>query len=218
MLFGKLKEVKVIRREKRFRLYVSYNGREEIVYLPNPGRLNEIIFPGARVLIENKLNRKRKTKWEAVLGFEDDTYVSLNAGLANKIFYENLRFFPVKVKDLKKEFVFGNSRFDFLINNRILVEVKSVTLVKNNIGLFPDAPTKRGSKHMEEMVKWDFEKWIVFVVQRNDAKLVMPYENMDKKFFESINYLKEKGGTFFAFYCDVSPKGIFFGDFIDVKI
>ncbi|MCX7942622.1 MAG: DNA/RNA nuclease SfsA [Dictyoglomaceae bacterium] len=218
MLFGNLQEVEVIRREKRFRLYVLYKDREELVYLPNPGRLDGIIFSGAKVFVENKINGKRKTRWEAVLGLENNIYVSLNAGLANKIFYEHLSFFPVKVKDLKREFVFGKSRFDFLINNRILVEVKSVTLVRDNIGLFPDAPTKRGSKHMEEMIKWSFEKWVVFVVQRKDAKLVMPYKNMDKNFFNSINLLKERGGTFFAFYCDVSPRGIFFGDFIDVKI
>lgn len=218
MLFENLQKAEVIRREKRFRLYISYKGREEMAYLPNPGRLKEVIYPGARIFIENKAKGWRKTNWEAVLGFENNTYVSLNAGLANKIFYENLELFPVKVKDLRREFNFGDSRFDFLINHRILVEVKSVTLVKNNIGLFPDAPTKRGARHMEEMRKWDFEKWIVFVVQRNDARLVMPYKDMDKKFFESIKRLKEEGGIFFAFYCNVSPEGIFFGDFIDVKI
>ncbi|MGB9857708.1 MAG: DNA/RNA nuclease SfsA [Dictyoglomaceae bacterium] len=218
MFFGKLEEGEVIKREKRFRLYVIHKNRKELVYLPNPGRLEEIIFPGAKIFMENKINVKRKTKWEAVLGIENSTYVSLNASLANKIFYENLRFFPVKVKDLKREFIFNNSRFDFLINDRILVEVKSVTLVKENIGLFPDAPTKRGTRHMEEMAKWDFEKWVVFVVQRNDAKLVMPHRDIDKNFLKSINYLKEMGGAFFAFKCEVNPYGIFFGDFIDVKI
>lgn len=218
MLFGDLEEGEVIKREKRFRLYVAYKERKELVYLPNPGRLSGIIFPGAKILMENKGNGKRKTEWEAVLGYENNTYVSLNAGLANKIFYENLSFFPVKVKELKREFVFNNSRFDFLINNRILVEIKSVTLVKDGIGLFPDAPTKRGRRHMEEMAKWDFEKWVVFVVQRKDAKLVMPYKDMDKNFYESISYLKGRGGTFFAFTCKVNPYGIFFGDFVDVKI
>jgi sugar fermentation stimulation protein A len=218
MYFGNLEEGEVIKREKRFRLYVSFKGKTELVYLPNPGRLENIIYKGAKIFLESKENGRRKTKWEAVLGLDRENYVYLNSILANKIFYENLKFFPIKVKELRREFVFNGSRFDFLINNRILVEVKSVTLVKDNIGLFPDAPTKRGARHMKEMAKWYFEKWVIFVVQRNDAKVVMPNKDMDQNFFESINYLKEMGGAFFAFNCRINTSGIFFSDFIDVKI
>lgn len=218
MRFEKLEEAQIINREKRFKLFVRYKDENVLAYLPNPGRLENIILPGAPVLIRECNNHKRKTKYEAVLGFEDSKLVSLNASLANKIFLENIYRFPIKVKDLKKEFRFSRSRFDFLINERILVEVKSVTLVKNGIGLFPDAPTERGAKHMQEMQNWTFEKWVVFVVQRSDAKLVKPNRELDLDFYNAIRGLKENGGAFFAFTCNVTYSEITFKEFINVEV
>ncbi|PMQ01732.1 MAG: DNA/RNA nuclease SfsA [Dictyoglomus sp. NZ13-RE01] len=218
MRFEKLEEAQIINRERRFKLFIRYKNEDVLAYLPNPGRLENIILPGAPVLIRECNNHKRKTKYEAVLGFEDSKLVSLNASLANKIFLENIYRFPIKVKDLKREFRFGRSRFDFLINERILVEVKSVTLVKNGIGLFPDAPTERGAKHMQEMQNWTFEKWVVFVVQRSDAKLVKPNRELDLDFYNAIRALKENGGAFFAFTCNVTYSEITFKEFINVEV
>jgi sugar fermentation stimulation protein A len=213
-----LESAEVIRREKRFRLFIKYDGKEVLSYLPNPGRLENIIYPSSVVYISKKEGEKRKTSFEAVLGEENGILVSLNASLANRIFEENLFRFPVKVKELRKEFTYHGKRFDFLINNKILVEIKSVTLVKDHIGFFPDAPTTRGAKHLEYMADWIFEKWVIFVVQREDAKLVKPNKDLDKDFYQSAKLLKERGGIFFAFTCNIDLKEIRFKEFIDVEV
>ncbi len=218
MRFENLEEAKVIRREKRFRLYINYKGKEILSYLPNPGRLVGIIYPSATVYIIKKEDNFRQTKFEAVLGTQNGNFVSLNAKLANNIFEENLFRFPVRAKELRKEFNYYGKRYDFLINNKILVEVKSVTLVENHIGMFPDAPTKRGAEHLEFMGDWIFEKWVVFVVQREDAKIVKPNKELDKRFYKATKNLKEKGGSFFAFNCYVDLNQIEFKEFIDVQI
>lgn len=218
MNFEKLEKAEVIKREKRFRLYVNYQGEELLTYLPNPGRLEDIIYPSATVYIKRRNNKKGKTFYEAVLGVQKGVLISLNASLANKIFEENLFRFPVKVKELKREFNYHGKRYDFLINSKILVEVKSVTLVKNGIGMFPDAPTKRGSEHLELMKDWIFEKWVVFVVQREDAILVKPNKDLDERFYRATQVFKRSGGMFFAFTCYVSELGINFKEFIDVQV
>lgn len=218
MRFENLERAEVIKREKRFRLYIKYKGKEVLAYLPNPGRLLEIIHPSAPVYVMRKENPFRITQLEAVLGKQDKIFVSLNASLANKIFEENLFRFPVKVKELRREFYYHGKRYDFLINNKILVEVKSVTLVEDGIGKFPDAPTERGSQHLEYMREWLFEKWVVFVVQREDAKIVIPNRDLDERFYIATKNLKEKGATFFAFNCYVNLDQIEFKEFIDVKI
>jgi len=218
MKFRALEEAEVIKREKRFRLYIKHNGEEKLSYLPNPGRLQEIIYPSAKIYVMPTENPKRKTRFEAVLGMQDSHFVSLNASLANKIFEESLPFFPVKVKEFRREVYFHGKRYDFLINSRILIEVKSVTLVKDRVGLFPDAPTKRGAQHLEFMIDWIFEKWVVFVVQRDDVDIVMPNKELDPRFYNSAKKLYENKGAFFAFKCNVNLEGIYFKDFVNVKI
>ncbi len=218
MNFERLERAKVIKREKRFRLYVNYQGEELLTYLPNPGRLQDIIYPSATVYIKRRDNRKGKIFYEAVLGTQEGVLVSLSASLANKIFEENLFRFPVKIKDLRREFNYYGKRYDFLINNKILVEVKSVTLVEKGIGMFPDAPTKRGSEHLEFMKDWIFEKWVIFVVQREDARLVKPNKELDERFYHATQIFKRSGGVFFAFTCYVSESGINFKEFVDVQV
>ncbi|ACK41532.1 MULTISPECIES: DNA/RNA nuclease SfsA [Dictyoglomus] len=218
MIFERLEKAKVIKREKRFRLYVDYQGKELLTYLPNSGRLQDIVYPSATVYVKRREDKKRKTLYEAVLGVQNGVLVSLNASLANKIFEENLFRFPVKVKELKREFNYHGKRYDFLINSKILVEVKSVTLVKNGVGMFPDAPTKRGSEHLEFMKDWIFEKWVIFVIQREDVRLFKPNKDLDERFYQATQVLKRSGGVFFAFTCYVSEFGIDFKEFVDVQI
>lgn len=218
MSFEGLEKAEVIKREKRFRLYVSFKGEEILTYLPNPGRLQGIIYPSATVYIRKRENEKRKTFYEAILGVQNGVLVSLNASLANKIFEENLFRFPVKIKEFRREFNYHGKRYDFLINNKILVEVKSVTLVEKGVGMFPDAPTIRGSEHLEFMKDWLFEKWVVFVVQREDAKIVKPHRDLDERFYRATQIFKRSGGIFWAFTCYVTHSGINFKEFIDVQV
>lgn len=219
MFFPTLYPARVLKREKRFRLYVDFNGKEDVAYLPNPGRLQEIIYEGAKVLLKRVDGVSRRTSLEAVVGFAHGKIpVSLNAFLANKVFLENIeKIFPF-AEEVKAEFVFEDSRFDFLINGEILVEVKSCTLVEGGTGLFPDAPTTRGTRHLQTLLRWPFKKALVFVVQRGDAKKVMPNYSMDPEFGKAMRELFGSLDYKVAFTCEVSEKGIFFKEFIPVSL
>ena len=216
MFFQDLIPVKVIKREKRFRLYVEINGNLELAYLPNSGRLGELIYPGAEVYVAPKVNANRKTKYEAVLAKYGNIFVSINAHLANDLFLENIEKMPFTVKDIKREFTFLDSRFDFLINDEILIEVKSCTLVKNSIGLFPDAPTIRGAKHLKTLLEWPGKKGLVFVIQREDAKYMSANFEMDEDFGRNYLDVLKKADYVLAFTTKVSPEGIFFKEFVPI--
>jgi len=134
----------VVERQKRFKLLVDFGDHLEWAYLPNPGRLRELIYPGAPVWLKPVHSAKRKLAYEAVLGY-DSVLVCLYAALANKLFLESLDLLGLGGNvQVLKEVSLGHSRLDFSVDGR-LVEVKSVTLVQDGLGLFPDAPTKRGT-------------------------------------------------------------------------
>ena len=101
---------------------------------------------------------------------------------------------------LRREFRAGNSRFDFLLSRggeRMLVEIKSVTLVeKGGRALFPDAPTSRGARHLEELARHargGGRALVLFVAQRADARSVRPHAALDPRFAEAVGAAREAG-------------------------
>ncbi len=196
----------VVERQKRFKLLVDFGDHLDWAYLPNPGRLRELIYPGAPVWLKPVHSVKRKLAYEAVLGY-DSVLVCLYAALANKLFLESLDLLGLGGNvQVLKEVSLGHSRLDFSIDGR-LVEVKSVTLVQDGLGLFPDAPTKRGTKHLYELADKG-EGLVVFVVQRCDAEAVTFHSAMDEEFASAMKWAKKKGVSFKAVNCIVTKEEI----------
>ncbi len=217
MLLPPLIPGKVVRREKRFRLFVEINDRIELAYLPNSGRLGELIYPGAEVFLKKRSGENRKTSYEAVLGVQNGVFVSINASLANDIFLENLGKMPFKVDKVRREFTFQNSRYDFLINDDLLIEVKSCTLVEDGVGLFPDAPTIRGTKHLLNLLEWPGKRGLVFVIQREDANYFSPNIKMDPEFSDAYLKIIKSADFVLAFTCKVNLNSITFKKFVPIK-
>jgi sugar fermentation stimulation protein A len=91
------------------------------------------------------------------------------------------------------------------------VEVKSVTYVENDVGLFPDAPTSRGRKHLGELEKLaenGDRACTVFVAQREDALTFAPYEAIDPEFAEALRHAVENGVEVHAYRCAVSTERV----------
>jgi len=102
---------------------------------------------------------------------------------------------------------------DFLIEDskRIWIETKSITLVENGFGLFPDSPTQRGREHLKELIKIKEkgeEGIIVFIVQREDAGKFSPNRKIDPEFSDLLKGAVLKGIEVFAFNCSVSLERI----------
>ncbi|SHH40379.1 sugar fermentation stimulation protein A [Thermosipho atlanticus DSM 15807] len=184
---------------KRLNKYVGLvklNNETTTIHIHDPGRLTELIFPGNEVLINRVNNPKRKTHFDLIAAKNDNEWILVNSmyhsKIAEKIIKYNL-LFSDKIELIKSEVKFKNSRFDFLVKTcktTTLIEVKGCTLRKENIALFPDAPTKRGNKHLLELIeaqKLGF-KGILVILVFPQSKCFAPNFDTDKTF--SQNFIK----------------------------
>ena len=149
------------------------DGREETVHVKNTGRCRELLLPGARVWLEGSENPKRKTAFDLVAVDRGGLLINMDAQAPNRVFAEwaNTGAFRPGLTLLRPETAWGGSRFDFYWEageHRGFVEVKGVTLERDGLALFPDAPTLRGVKHLEELAaarSAGYEAAVCFVIQ-----------------------------------------------------
>lgn len=230
-----------IERPNRFRVVARLHETDEIVsaHCPNPGRLRELLLPGATVYVSKATNPDRKTLYDLrfVEHPENGVLVSLDTRLPNDIAEEGLNAgafpaftdYPIIEREVTLDAVSPHSkhkirsRFDFRVSNdagqRIWVEVKSVSLVEDRIALFPDAPTERGSRHLEELidlVEAGEKAAVLFIVQREDADEVRPQRETDPKFAETLARALAKGVQLFAYTCRLTTIAVSLGHAVPV--
>ena len=209
-----LVEARFIRRVNRFLAIVELNGREESVHVANSGRLRELFLPGAGLWLKPAARPGRKTSYDLALVEAAGTLVSADARLPNALVAEAAAAGMLegigKPSVIVRESTFGESRFDLMLdgeNGRQYVEVKSVTLVENGVGLFPDSPTLRGAKHLNtlaEAVQAGHRASVVFVVQRADATAFAANEPADLALAEALRRAIATGVNAYAFNCLVT--------------
>ena len=211
-----LQEAQFLSRPNRFTCLVQLPRQSKPVsaHLPDPGRLRELLRPGARVWLEPKSGAQRKTRFQVWLVEKDQTLVSLNTQLPNILVQEALEQGSLselsQYTSWKRECRVGSSRLDFFLENAdgtCWMEVKSVTLVEDGRGLFPDAPTERGRKHVAELTKLrqsGARAVVFFVVQRDDALSVAANHRTDAKFAQALHTAHRCGVEFIAYNCVVT--------------
>ncbi|MDA3941092.1 MAG: DNA/RNA nuclease SfsA [Spirochaetia bacterium] len=185
-------------------------------HCPNPGRLIEILTPGRKLIFQKSDNPKRKTPYSLVAAFYKDKVIPLNSVMANRAASELVipLLFPSADK-ITPEQTFGKSRFDFLIQeekNKTYLEVKSCTLVENGRAMFPDAPTKRGTKHINELMEIEKNEQntkgkVLFIITHEDAKVFTPNMHTDPYFaFTLKKALKNIQVDFASIKCNANGK------------
>jgi len=203
-----------VRRDNRFRVTVEVDGREVQAHLPNSGRLTELLIPGRQVWLGPACAAARRTGYDLLLVEHDGLLVSVDARLPNRLLREALMAgglppFP-EVSALRSEVPRGASRLDFLLDATdgppIWIEAKSVTLVEDDVALFPDAPTARGRRHLIELqdaVAAGDRAAVVFVVQRDDASAFAPHPMADPAFRTELREASRRGVSVHAVACRV---------------
>lgn len=210
-----------LERPNRFGAWVEMDGRREYVHVPDPGRLRELLIPGRAVWLRPALGPMRRTRFSLVLTRDGDEWVSVDTGIPNKAVRQALldgRLPEFSGYDLvRPEHHFGGSRLDFMLSGErgtCLLEVKSVTLVVDSVGLFPDAVSERASRHLGELaraVATGMRAAALFVVQRGDARVVAPNEGTDAAFAAAMRGAAQAGVELLARSCRVSPEGVAIG-------
>lgn len=225
---GEIREAIFLRRVKRFSALVEMEGKEEIAYLPNTGRIWELFIPGQQVFVVRRHGLQRKTIWDLYLFPSAKSLVWADPRAANPLVFEALKegFFSQfqEFRSVYREVTFKGSRFDFLLaseDQKYLLEAKSVTLVQDGRALFPDAPTRRGTRQLESLMearKEGYGTGIVFVIQREDACVFSPNEEIDPQFSDALYRAAETGIGIYAYGCRIKTDEISLGEEVGVSL
>ncbi|ONN27022.1 sugar fermentation stimulation protein [Thermosipho affectus] len=166
--------------------------KEEYVHIHDPGRLKELLYEKNKVLIKREDKKGRKTKYDLIAAWSGKEFVLLNSKYHRYIAEKILR---KKYKIVKPEVKVGNSRIDFFVDGNKFIEVKGCTLSKDGVAMFPDAPTKRGIRHIEELImlkKMGYCAEIYFLVF-SDAKYFSPNYKVDPVFSKRLKEAHRAG-------------------------
>lgn len=213
MKYENIKEGCFIDRPNRFIAHVEIEGRVETVHVKNTGRCKELLLPGVQVFLEKSSNPARKTAYDLVCVNKSGRLINMDSQIPNKAALEWVKaghLFPEKVQ-VTPEKTYGNSRFDlFAVSDRrkAFIEVKGVTLENNNIARFPDAPTTRGIKHVEELIRCmedGYEAYLLLVIQMQGITRFEPNWDTHREFGEVLQKAKKAGVHILAYDCQVQP-------------
>ena len=213
-----------ISRPNRFIAHVKLENSSqndiEVVHVKNTGRCKELLIPGCKVYLEKSNNPNRKTKFDLIAvekiypeNHEKKLLVNMDSQLPNKVAHQWLK--TQGYKFIKPEFTFGKSRIDFYMekdDKKFLMEVKGCTLEVDGIGYFPDAPTERGVKHLEELIlasQQGYNCKIAFVIQMEGIFEVRGNSATHPEFANALQKAKESGVEVLFLCCQVLQDEVF---------
>ena len=221
MRYQAIQQARFLARPNRFIAHVDLNGRTEVCHVKNTGRCRELLTPGAAVYLETSSNPARKTKYDLIAVEKErergSLLINMDAQAPNKVFGEwaaagGLGFVPTL---LRPEMTYGNSRFDYYWElskggeaRRGFWEIKGVTLEEGGAARFPDAPTLRGVKHLEELVlarQAGYEAGVCFIVQMEGMDHVAPNDATHPEFGAALRRAASMGVEVLALECSVDP-------------
>ena len=205
-----------VRRINRFTAEVLIDGETELVHVKNTGRLQELLLQGAKVTLQKKLNENRKTAYDLISVYKPKLkWVNIDSLAPNALIKQQLTSLNYDL--VRPEYTYGNSRIDFYMERdgeKFLTEVKGCTLADDlhpGTGLFPDAPTERGVKHLHELTKAAKEGYhctIAFVIQMNGIHRVLPNEAKQPEFKEALVKAAKAGVQIVCYSCHVEAESI----------
>ena len=215
MRYKNIKKGIFISRPNRFIAEVEVDGEIKICHVKNTGRCKELLIKGVTVILEKSGISTRKTEYDLVAVYKGEELINIDSQAPNKVVGEWLKSGKGfdGITAIKPESKYKNSRFDFYIeigNRKIYAEVKGVTLERDGVVLFPDAPTERGAKHINELIdatENGYEAYIFFVVQLKNCKYFTPNSETDPAFAMALRSAVSKNVKVVALNCSVYEEG-----------
>ncbi|MGN0968907.1 MAG: DNA/RNA nuclease SfsA [Oscillospiraceae bacterium] len=203
-------------RPNRFIAHVDVGGEQVVAHVKNTGRCRELLTPGARLYLQDwgKDHTARKTRYDVIAVEKGTLLVNMDSQAPNKVFAEwaNSGGFVPGLTLLRPETTWGSSRFDFYWETkekRGFTEVKGVTLEENGHVRFPDAPTERGVKHLEELIRakeTGYEAAVCFVIQMEGMRCFSPNDETHPAFGAALRKAAKAGVRVLAMECHVTPE------------
>ena len=226
MQYQRIENGRFLSRPNRFIAHVELDGRTEVVHVKNTGRCRELLIPGATVYLEKSDNPARKTQYDLIAVEKGTLLVNMDAQAPNHVFREwaEAGNFQEGLTLLRPETTWGDSRFDFYweAGGRLgFVEVKGVTLEEDGHACFPDAPTERGVKHLNELARCQadgYEAAVCFVLQMAGMKDFAPNDRTHPAFGDALRQAAQAGVRIMARECAVTPDSLTIGAAVPVLL
>ncbi len=210
MRYNNITRATFLDRPNRFIANVDIEGQIETVHVKNTGRCKELLIPGCEVWLNAPGTPGRKTKYDLVAVRKDSGILfNIDSQAPNKVVNEWLQ--GQDYDTVVPEYTYGDSRIDFYMTRgkaRFLMEVKGCTLEVDGIGYFPDAPTKRGVKHLRELTKATkdgYKAMLAFVIQMDGVSEVRPNIETHPEFGTVLAEAKAAGVEVLFLKCHVEP-------------
>lgn len=226
MQYDNIQQAIFLRRPNRFIAHIEVDGREGVCHVKNTGRCRELLTDRATVYVQYHENPKRKTKYSLIAVEKGKLLVNMDSQAPNKVVGEwLLKQEPFgEVKLLKPECTYGSSRFDFYLEtatDKMFIEVKGVTLEEDGVVRFPDAPTERGVKHLQELcacVEAGYMAAVIFVVQMEGMQYFEPNDKTHPQFGEALRKAHRAGVQVLAYECKVTADSLAISKPIPVRL
>jgi len=216
MEYSNATEAIFLERPNRFIAYAKVHGKTETIHVKNTGRCKELLIPGVRILVTYCDNPDRKTKYDLIAVYKGGLLINMDSQAPNPVVEEWLytkKYFP-DISYVKREKTYGQSRFDLYVeyqDKKAFIEVKGVTLETRGIARFPDAPTLRGIKHLEELgrcIKEGYEAYVIFVIQMKGIEKFEPNWGIHELFGVTLQKAERAGVQILAYDCRVTQDTI----------
>ena len=240
MKYEKIIKGQFIARPNRFVAEVKLHnsGEQTRAHVKNTGRCRELLPEGAVVYLEDFTQRMGSRKMAySLVGVEkvlpDGTVlmVNMDSQAPNKVTAEALASEQIilpgmdKLSLIRGEKTYGDSRFDFYVEDvkgrKAFIEVKGVTLEDDGVVRFPDAPTERGVKHLQELVRAKeagYGAYALFIVQMEGMKVFTPNDETHPAFGDALRAAEAAGVTVLAYQCHVTEDSLTVADPLPVKL
>lgn len=217
MRYERITQGSFLERPNRFLAYAELAGKKAVIHVKNTGRCAELLKPGAVIYVQESQNPERKTKWDLIAVEKGDRIINMDSQIPNRVVQEWIEegnlFEDVRL--VKPETTYCNSRFDLYVETgdkrKIFIEVKGVTLEENGVVRFPDAPSERAVKHLEELghaVKEGYEAYVFFVIQMKGVRYFTPNRDTHPAFCDALKRAQAAGVHVLAYDCEVSADSI----------
>ena len=225
MNYGEMVPGTFLARPNRFIAHVVIDGRVEVCHVKNTGRCRELLPEGAQVWCKRADDPKRKTKFDLIAVQKGRRLINMDSQAPNAAAKEWLAAGGLgPVENLRSEVVHGDSRFDlaFTLDGRpCFLEVKGVTLERDGVCAFPDAPTERGAKHLRglaQAAQEGYGAYVLFVIQMEDVQYLHPNDATDPAFGEALRAAARQGVQVLAVDCKVGVGSVEIRNPVEVRL
>jgi len=220
-----------LERPNRFVARVLLGGREELVHVKNTGRCRELLVKGATVYLAPSSSEGRKTRFDLVCvekqrEGKSSLLINLDSSAPNRAAWEYLQsgnLIPAEAV-LRREVFFGASRLDLYAewsSHRAYFEVKGVTLEKDGLALFPDAPTLRGLRHVKELIearRQGYDAYLLFLIQMEGMQAFSPNDETQPAFGRELCRATREGVRVLPLECRVTPDSLWVNRLIPLRL